>query len=280
MRRCVRPRPFLPRSASASSRSGGQNLQPNGNLVDISSPWNFSRGLSSNLELFDGFRRQNNLRGARAEQTTAESNERLQRFSVARNVKQQYFNVQAARESRAVRPAREPSSSRPPVRASPPVRPPSPTPCAPSSLSATAASPCSPRRTTSASPTPTSRARRHSVTAVGSDSARCRRWRSTAMPSGGSRRPSIQAARARSASIATLRSSAPRTGPPVRRISLSGNRSDQDFAPTGGRYSSLKSLRINFNYPLFNGMQREENVARANVAEDNARAQLRDARLG
>jgi outer membrane protein len=275
--------------SAGTSRSGGQNLQPNGNLVDISSPWNFSRGVSSNLELFDGFRRQNNLRGARADQTAAEANERLQLYAVALNVKQQYFNVQAARESHAAAQAQLAQAEQQ-LRASN------------ARVAAGAATKSDSLRSviavgnaqlavltaenairvananlTRLVATP------FTVTAFGGDSvalpvvaldsAEIVRWIEDA--------PSIRAARSEmNAASATLKASRASYWPTLNMgLSLNGNRSDVAFAPTGGPYSSLKTFRLNFSYPLFNGLQREENVARANIAEDNARVQLRDAQL-
>jgi outer membrane protein len=108
---------------------------------------------------------------------------------------------------------------------------------------------------------------------VALDSAEIVRWIEDA--------PSIRAARSEmNAASATLKASRASYWPTLNMgLSLNGNRSDVAFAPTGGPYSSLKTFRLNFSYPLFNGLQREENVARANIAEDNARVQLRDAQL-
>ena len=60
---------------------------------------------------------------------------------------------------------------------------------------------------------------------------------------------------------------------------LSGSRTDKTFAITGGQYATANALRFTLQYPIFNGFSREENVTRASVAERNAEAQLRDARL-
>lgn len=282
---------FLPTlSLSAgTSRSAGENLGPNGRLVPISSPWNFNRGLSSNLELFDGFRRNYTLRGARAQQVSAESNERLQRFRVALDVKQQYFNVQAARESREAAMAQlaqaqeqlKASSARVAAGAATKsdslrsiiavgnaqlavltaennIR------VANATLTRLVATPF----TVTATGGDTT-----AVTVVTSDSAEIARWIDDA--------PSILTARAEvNAALASAKSSRAPYWPTLNLgMTFSGNRSDEAFAPSGGPYSSNRTLRLNFNYPLFNGMQREENVARASIAEENARAQLREARL-
>ena len=94
---------FLPsvNLSFGSNRQGGETFFQ-GELIPFrGDPWNFSRGLNSNLEVFDAGRRLYNLRTAKANLTTAEANERLQRARIALEVKQQYFNIQAGRESRA-----------------------------------------------------------------------------------------------------------------------------------------------------------------------------------
>jgi outer membrane protein len=59
----------------------------------------------------------------------------------------------------------------------------------------------------------------------------------------------------------------------------SGNGTNQTFRFVDERYAYSNSLRFNLQLPIFNQLQREEGVVRANVAAENAEAQLRDARL-
>jgi outer membrane protein len=61
--------------------------------------------------------------------------------------------------------------------------------------------------------------------------------------------------------------------------SLSGNNTSQSFDWGSGRIPKQNSLRFSLNFPLFNNLSREENVTRTIVAEENAVAALRDARL-
>lgn len=61
--------------------------------------------------------------------------------------------------------------------------------------------------------------------------------------------------------------------------SLSGNNTSDNFDLGSGRIPKQTSLRLSLNYPLFNNFSREENVTRTAVAEDNAVAALRDAKL-
>lgn len=280
--------PTLSMSAGASS-SSGQNLQPNGRLVDIASPWNFSRGLNSNLEVFDAGRRLFNYRSARAEQDVAEANERLQNYRVALDVSQQYFNILAARESRAAAQAQyaqadqqlKVSSAR--VAAGAATK-------SDSLRSVIAvgnaqlailnaennirvASANLTRLVGTAFEVTATSEEGAEVAPVQLDSLQVRRMIEQS--------PGIEAAR-HQVNAATASHRATRTSYwPTLSVGygFSGNRSDEAFAPTSGPYSSLRTLRLNFNYQLFNGLQREENNARATIAEINAAAQLRDARL-
>jgi outer membrane protein len=60
---------------------------------------------------------------------------------------------------------------------------------------------------------------------------------------------------------------------------LSGNNTSESFDFGSGRIPKQTSLRLSLNYTLFNNFSREENLTRTTVAEDNAVAALRDARL-
>ncbi len=90
---------FLPtlNGSFGTSVQGGETFFQ-GNLVPFSgNPWNFSQGLNANLTLFNG-RRVSDLRAARANVDAAESNEILQDFQIALQVKQQYYQILSARE--------------------------------------------------------------------------------------------------------------------------------------------------------------------------------------
>jgi outer membrane protein len=95
--------PTLSLSAGASRQlpsQGGTFIDQNGQQQTFGDePWSYSTGLSTNLQLFDGGRRIYELRQARANADAARILESAQLFDVALLVKQQYFNVLAARES-------------------------------------------------------------------------------------------------------------------------------------------------------------------------------------
>lgn len=80
--------------------TNAQTIIRDGQTVTLpSEPWSYSTGMTFGLELFDGGRRFFDLRSARASVDAAEANFITQRFNVALNVKQQFYNVLAARES-------------------------------------------------------------------------------------------------------------------------------------------------------------------------------------
>lgn len=271
-----------------SNRQGGETFFQ-GQLVPFrGDPWNFSRGLNSNLELFDGGRRLFQLRAARANQTSAESNERLQRFRVALDVKQQYYNILAARESRAAAQAQLAQAEQQLRVASARVA------AGAATLSDSlrsmiqvgngrlavlnaennirVASASLTRLVGTAFPV-TAVESNEAVTITQVDSVEITRWLEEA--------PSITQARAEvSAAGASIRQSRTTYFPTLNLgMNYSGSRTDKAFSPAGGPYAGSHALRLTFNYQAFNGLQREENIARANVAEANALAQLRDTRL-
>ncbi|NUQ50473.1 MAG: TolC family protein [Phycisphaerae bacterium] len=96
---------FLPTvsgSLGGSRAGGGESTDGQGRPITISGgDWSFSRGLNFNLNLWDSGERLHNLRAARANVVAAEANEEGQRFTVAYSVAQQYYAALAARESRA-----------------------------------------------------------------------------------------------------------------------------------------------------------------------------------
>ncbi len=280
--------PTLSIGAGASS-SAGQNLQPNGRLVDIASPWNFSRSVNTNLELFDAGRRLYNLRSARADQDAAESSERLQNYRVALDVSQQYFNILAARESKAAAEAQLAQADQQFKVASARVAAGAATKSdslrsiiAVGNAQLAVLNAGNNERVASANLTrlvgatvdvTAANEEGGAIQPVQLDSVQVRRLIEDS--------PSIVAARhAVTAAQASRRATKTPYWPTISAsYGFSGNRTDEAFAPTGGPYSSLRTLRLNFNYQIFNGMQREENAARANIAEMNAAASLRDARL-
>ena len=270
-----------------SNKQGGETFFQ-GQLVPFrGDPWNFNRGLQTNLELFDGGRRLFQLRSARANQDAAESNERLQRYLVALNVKQQYFNVLASSEARVAAEAQL-------AQAEQQFR------SAVARVSAGAATVSDSLRSvilvgnarlallTAQNDLRVSNANLtrlvgtpFEVTAGSADSVTVVRLDSAAIERAIEEAPSIlQAKSDLAAASASYRASRTPYLPTLSMsYSLTGNRTDDNFALTGGQFARANALRFSLNYPVFNGFVREENITRASVAEANAQAQLRDARL-
>jgi len=273
-----------------SNRQGGETFFQ-GQLVPFrGDPWNFNRGFSSNLEIFDGGRRFFNLRSAQANLGAAESNERLQRFRVALDVKQQYFNVLAARDQREAALAQLAQSEEQLKSAT-------------ARVSAGAATVSDSLR----SIIQVGNARLAVLTAennVRVSNANLTRLVGTpfevtaeSAPPGSMPRvvvdsaeilravdsaPSVQQALSELAAAgAALRASRTPYLPTLNMsYNQSGSRTSPSFDLSGGQFATSKALRFSLSYPVFNGFQREENVTRASVAERNAQAALRDARLG
>ena len=81
----------------------GERLDAQGRLVPYLAPqpWTYSTGLNSTLNLFDGGRRLNEVKRTRYDVGAAEANEVTQKYSLALQVKTQYYAILAAREAEA-----------------------------------------------------------------------------------------------------------------------------------------------------------------------------------
>ncbi|MGH7678436.1 MAG: TolC family protein [Gemmatimonadaceae bacterium] len=285
---------FLP-SLSGSmgqTKQGGQRFDPlRGPVTQAASPWQASMGFSSSLEIFDGMRRWNDLKANQADLDAADANEITQRFSIALQVKREYANILAARESEAAAQAQiEQAEAQ--MRA------------AVARVQAGAATMSDSLR----SAIQVGNARLALLTARNSlrvASATLTRlvgtnFLVTANPADTSDFAIVPVDSAALIGLA-------QQGPIVRQAELqhlaaqrnervskasylptistsfsyNGNRQDSsyrvNFGP--GDYAFGRQFRISMNFPLFNNFTREDQVLRAKVATDNATAQLRDARL-
>ena len=277
-------------SASGSgSRQGGETFFQ-GKLVPYSgSPWSYSRGLSASLELFDGGRRWFNLKSAQANVDAAEAGETSQRFNIALQVKQQYFAVLAARESesaarRQLEQAQEQlKSSIAKVSAG----------AATKSDSLRSAIQVGNARLAMLTAQNNLRVANAGltrlvgasdvVTASPADTAEMGRivLDSTQLTAMAMEGPSVKQAEATLVAARAAKNAAKTPYMPTISSSynLSGNNTSENFDFGSGRIPKQTSLRFSVNFPLFNNLSREENVTRTSVAEDNAIASLRDARL-
>jgi outer membrane protein len=282
---------FLPTLSVSqnASHTGGQTLFQ-GHLVDYSGPpWNFSRGITSSLTLFDAGQRNFQLSAARANVTSAEANERASRFSVALSVAQQYYAVLAARESRAAADAQlqqalegmKAANARVAAGAATKsdslrsvitvgnarlaiLRAENDLQVANASLTRLVATP-------------------YTVTAVESDSLGAESFAvdSTELMRSANLAPTVLAAQAAvTAARASLKAS---RNPYFPRLSLNlglnGSYPSSNFDWGTGQYSKSNSAGVSLSWTIFNGFQREDQIVRASIAEQNAAATYRDAKL-
>lgn len=272
------------------TKQGGERFDPlRGPVTQSASPWQYSLGLNSSLEVFDGGRRFASLRAARAEEDVAEANDVSQRFNMALQVKREYANVLAARESESAARAQL-QQAEAQLRASV------------ARVQAGAATMSDSLR----SVIQVGNARLALLTAQNSlrvASASLTRlvatpFMVTANPADTLERivfvadsqglmqlsqqgPAVLQAE-QNLRAASASEWAAKTGylPTVSMsFSYNGNRQDSSYVLTFGPYAYGRQFNVRLNYPLFNNFSREDQVLRARVAEDNAAAALRDARL-
>lgn len=273
------------------SQQSGQRFDNSGRLVPYAAnPWSFSTGLSANLQVFDGGRRFAELKAARADVHAAEANETAQQFNISLQVKTQYANILAARESEAASRAQLGQAVQQLNAASARVR-------------AGAATMSDSLRTV----IQVGNARLALLTAqnnVRVASATLTRLVGTpflvtanpadtldrpilaidslALAQLAARGPAVQQAEAQVSSTRAAERAARTSYLPTVNLSYNYNGSgfDKYYGLGPGQLAYSKNLGIRLNYPIFDNFSREENVTRAAVAQDNAEAALRDTRLG
>ena len=283
---------FLPslNGSMGQSKQAGQRFNNSGELVPyVAQPWSFSTGVNANLQVFDGGRRFADLRAARADVHAAEANETAQSFNIALQVKTQYANILAARESEAAARAQLGQAQQQFAAASARVR-------------AGAATMSDSLR----SVIQVGNARLSLITAQNNlrvASATLTRlvgtpFLVTANPADTIDRPispvdslelaqlagngpAVQQAEAQVASAHAAERASRTSYLPTVNLSYSYNGSgfDKYYGIGGGQLAYSNNLSLRLSYPIFDNFNREENVTRAAVASDNADATLRDARL-
>ena len=280
--------PSLTANMSQSQQSGAI-LGEEGRLINVAQPWRYSMGLSSNLELFDGGRRFSELRARRADVDAAEANEVSQRFNIALQVKREYANILAARESEAAARAQLEQAEAQLRAAVARVQ------AGAATMSDSLRSLIQVGNARLALLTAQNNLRTASatltrlvgtpfmVTANPADTTDLPSLTldSVALASLAEQGPAVQQAELQlRAANAGVRSSRTSYLPTVSmRYSYNGSGSDAySFSNTTGfQYGS--NLSFSLNFPLFNNFNREDQIVRARVSQDNAAAQLRDARL-
>jgi outer membrane protein len=285
--------PSLNLNAGTGLTKGVQFFQ--GRLVElVGNPWNYNNGVGANLELFDGGRRWFELGRTRAQQDAAEAGLVSARFDVALQVKQQFYAALAARESEAAARAQLEQAEQQ-LKASI------------ARLSAGVATLSDSLR----SVIQVGNAQLALLTSQNdlrvANAALTRLVGSTATvtaapedtgslpgplpPEADLERlvadgPSILSAEATLAAARASRRSQRTQYLPTLSVSFnySTNQASPEFATNnllllGGNNPNRRTMNFNFSYPLFNGFTREQQTVQASVAQDNAEAALRDAKL-
>lgn len=283
---------FIPNiSLSAStSRQGGDRFDSQGRLVPYTgNSWQYNHGLSLNVDLFDGGQRIFNVKTTRAQVDAAASSEVAERYQVALQVKQQFFAVLAAGEFEAAARSQLAEAEQQLQTATAKLH--ARTATRSDSLRAVIQvgnarlallTALNDRQTADASltrlvgtpfPVTASPADTVAEALIDIDSAQI-----AALAEDG---PVVrQALASESAAHASSRAArAPYLPTLSLGWNLSGNRSDAGLGGFAGQYAYQHQFRLGLSYPLFDQLNREEGIVRADVAERNAEAQLRDSRL-
>lgn len=260
-----------------------------GVLLQSSGLWSYSQGYGANLTVFDGGQNILDYRAAKASRDAAEQNMIMERFAIALNVKQQYFAVLAARE--AVAAAQEQLKEANEQMAVTEAKIAGGAMSRADSLSSAVAvgqaqvAVVTAQGNLVAANTGLTRlvGAPHEVTAVESDTGLVP---AIALDSSSLVRlalngPAVQQAEHQVAANHLSWWASLSAYLPSLSVGYQGGSGWQTphFILGGGTKSSSTSLSFFVSYSLFDGFQRESRVVQADVNSDNARAQLRDARL-
>lgn len=252
-------------------------------------PWRGSHRFNSNVDIFTGGRRYFELQAARANVDAAEATEISQSFTVALQVKQQYYAVLAAREQRAAA-QKQLEQAEQQLRAST------------ARVQAGAATRSDSLRTSiqvgnarlailsaenglASANAALSRliGSEFLVTAVAEDTSDAGAISITEeeLLSLAENGPPVRQARAQF--TASQQSSRAAKSPYLPTVSASFGwsytASDTGIRFLGNEERRNVSTSISINFPIFNGLNREQQMLSASIGEDNARVQLRDAQL-
>ena len=283
---------FLPsiNLSAGTQHQSGDRFDTQGNLVPFTgNPTNYSTGLNASLQLFDGGRRFFDIKKTKADVNAAEAADVTQRFQVALQVKQQYYNILAARESQSAAQAQIDQASQQLRAASLRLRAGAATTS--DSLrsviqlgNARLALLTAQNNLSLANATLTRLvASPRSITATPSDTIDQR----VVIPSLAElqplveKAPAVEEAQAEVQSAKAASRSAKTAYFPTLNMNFSrgGSGLDPAFGLGDKRYAYNQNLNFSLSFPLFNNLNREVSVLRASVAEDNAEVALRDARF-
>lgn len=284
--------PTLSLSSGATKQYPGQGgtRVENGQVITLpDQPWSHSIGLAAGVELFDGGQRFFDLRQAHARETAADANAESQRYAAGLAAKQQYFNVLAARESEEAAHAQlaqavvQLSASVARLRARTATR--SDSLRSQIQVSNAQLALIDARNSLESANASLTRAvgTPYLVTAAEDDSLESTQLSldDPGLRALAENAPSVQEARAELTAAVASRHGAWTNYLPSLSASYSrgGNGAGGGFFPESNEFSYSGAVRFSLSLPVFNQFQREEQVTQARVAEDNAEAALRDARL-
>jgi outer membrane protein len=287
--RSARAELFPSLSASAGQGiSAGDRVGQSGTLVPYTAAWTYNTGLSLNQTLFDAGKSFADVRAAKAGVAAQEANQVAQQFNVSLNVKQQYNSVLAAREAEAAADAQlalaqqqlQVSIARVNAGAA----------NVSDSLNNVVAvgnaqlNILNAQQNARAASAALTRlvGTPYLVTAVASDTIELSHTPvdSATLMAWALDGPTIRQAQAQVTSAQAQYRSA-RTGyfPTISaRANYSGSGTGKyGFGSDPFPYS--RGLNLSLNFPIFQGYQRENNIASAQIAQDNAQAQIKDQRL-
>lgn len=284
---------FLPsvNLSAGTSRQKGDRFDTQGNLVPFTgNPASYSTGMNASLQLFDGGRRLFDIRRAKADVHAAEATEVTQRYQIALQVKQQYYNILAARESESAAQAQIDQAGQQLRAAGLRLRAGAATTSdslrSMIQLGNARLAMLTARNNLGLANATLTRlvASPRTVTATPSDTLDQR----VVIPSLASLEPLVQRAPAIEQAEAELQSAKAATRsaktaylPTVNmNFSRGGSGLDPAFGLGDKRYAYNQSLNFSLSFPLFNNLNREVSLLRASVAEDNAEVTLRDTKLG
>ncbi len=286
---------ILPSATLSAGRAiqlggGGTRVNQNGETVAITSAPTNSTGLSLNMTLFDGGQRLYALRTANYGIAAAEANRVAVKYNVALLVKQQYYAVLAAIESRdaadlqMAQATEQFKSSVAKVRAGVATRSDSlrgvvqvgnaQLALITAQTNKEAADAALTRLVGSEVPVTADPASLQENMAALPDSAE--------LASLAKQGPAVKQAQANVESAEESRKASKATYLPSLSASYSrtGSGTDPRFGLSNGDFAYNGRLSFALSYPVFNNFQREEQVVRATVAEVNAQVALRDTELG
>jgi len=285
--------PNLTLTAAATRRlpfNGPATQIQNGQVVTLPSfPWTYATGVGANVEIFGGGDRIFHIQESKATETATQQTERAEQFGAVLDAKQQYFNILGYREAVLAAQAEIDQAEQQFRAASLRVRAgtatitdslPSEIQLRNARLDLSQAQNnvlVSNAALTRAVGTP------YAVTASDADTASLVGLSMTEADLLGlaENGPEVQAAKAQvdAARAASKASKSPYLPSICASYNYTGSGVDQFFGLGDRQYDYNGALRFSLSYPIFDQLNREENVVRASVAEDNAKAAMRDALL-